>query len=109
MDELMRLARLVDAGKASRARADAAEVLKLLATDYETRRFGELHKDGLGGTPVERLRYLMEEHGIGVTALGLLLGDRGLGTRILSGQRALSKTHIRRLSAHFHVNPGYFL
>jgi HTH-type transcriptional regulator/antitoxin HigA len=109
MDESMRLARLIDARKATRAQTDAADVLRLLVTDYENRRFGEILERNAGGTPIDRLRYLMEEHKMGVVELGRLLGDRGLGTRVLSGERALSKAHIRKLAAHFHVNPGYFL
>jgi hypothetical protein len=59
MDELMRLGRLIDARKAIRAQADAAGVLELLVTDYEERQFREgIAIDG-GGTPVERLRYLV--------------------------------------------------
>lgn len=105
LDELMRLGRLMDAGKASKAQAEAAEVLKLLVTDYERRRFGEPAE---GETALERLRYLLEESGLTASDLGRLLGDRALGFRLLSGERELSKAHIRRLADHFHLNPSYF-
>ena len=41
--------------------------------------------------------------------LGRLLGDRSLGRRILTGQRDLSKLHIRRFAGHFNLNPGALL
>lgn len=57
----------------------------------------------------ELLRYLMNEHGMSESDLGRLLGDRSLGHRILTGQRELSKAHIRKLAEHFAVNPRLFL
>src|SRR2546427_267985 len=47
--------------------------------------------------PAELIRSLMDEHGMTESDLGRLLGDRSLGHRILSGERELSKTHIRLL------------
>jgi antitoxin component HigA of HigAB toxin-antitoxin module len=41
--------------------------------------------------------------------LGRLLGNRGLGSLLLTGKRGLSKTHIRKLSEHFKVPANYFL
>ena len=41
--------------------------------------------------------------------LGRLLGERSLGPKILSGQRELSKAHIRKLADHFGVSAGLFL
>ena len=60
-------------------------------------------------TPTEVLKWLMEEHGMNVTDLGKLLGDRSLGSRILSGERSLSKKHIRIVSERFRIRPGAFL
>lgn len=106
LDELMRLGRLMDAGKASKAQTDAVEVLKLLVLDYERRRFGETTRDA---SPCERLQFLIEESGLSASDLGRLLGDRALGSRLLRGQRQLSKAHILRLAEYFHLDPGYFL
>jgi antitoxin component HigA of HigAB toxin-antitoxin module len=103
----MRRERLIDAGKAMPAEADAAHVLKLLVVDYERERFGE------SGQPddslVDRLRYLMEENGMTASDLGRLLGDRPLGIRILSSERELSKAHVHKLAKHFKLNLGYFI
>jgi HTH-type transcriptional regulator/antitoxin HigA len=59
-------------------------------------------------TPLQRLRYVMEEAGMTGSDLGRLLGNRGLGSLILRGQRQLSKNHIRILAEHFRLDPGYF-
>lgn len=60
-------------------------------------------------TPLEALRYLMALHEMNGSALGELLGNRALGSKILRGERQLSKTHIRILCDHFRVNPSLFL
>lgn len=60
-------------------------------------------------TPVELIRSLMDEHGMTESDLGRLLGDRSLGHRILSGERELSKTHVRVLAGYFSLNPAALL
>jgi len=60
-------------------------------------------------TPVELIRSLMAEHDMSESDLGRLLGDRSLGHRILSGERGLSKAHIRILAEHFSLNPAALL
>lgn len=60
-------------------------------------------------TPMELIRSLMDEHGMSESDFGRLLGDRSLGHRILSGERELSKTHIRILAEHFKLNPAALL
>ena len=59
--------------------------------------------------PLDALKTLLSEHGMSASDLGRLLGNRTLGTAILSGRRALSKTHIKKLAEHFKVEPGLFL
>lgn len=61
------------------------------------------------GTPLERLKFLLEESGTSTADLGRLLGSSGLASDIVNGKRQLSKTHIRILSKHFHLDAGYFL
>jgi HTH-type transcriptional regulator / antitoxin HigA len=60
-------------------------------------------------TPVELLKKLMDESGMTQSDLGRMLGDRSLGYRILSGQRKLSKKHVKLLSDYFKIDPGVFL
>jgi HTH-type transcriptional regulator/antitoxin HigA len=59
-------------------------------------------------TPLEALKYLMEQSGMRPIDLGKLLGNRSLASQILHGNRGLSKTHIRILSERFKVEPGLF-
>ena len=106
LDELYRLGRRHDAGTATRAEIDAIQVLKLLSGAYETARFGEFQDHS---TPLERLKYLIDENGMTASDLGRLLGDRALGSRILKGERGLSKAHERRLADRFKLSPAYFI
>jgi HTH-type transcriptional regulator/antitoxin HigA len=59
--------------------------------------------------PAELLRSLVAEHDMTESDLGRLLGDRSLGHRILSGEREVSKAHIRVLAEHFSLNPSALL
>ena len=56
----------------------------------------------------ERLKALIEEAGMSASDLGRLLGNRSLGSLLLTGRRELSKAHIRALAEHFRVEAGYF-
>ena len=61
-------------------------------------------------TPIERLKYLIEQQGMNTTDLGELLGSGpGQASLILNGHRQLSKSHIRKLADHFKVSPALFL
>ena len=55
------------------------------------------------------LRSLMEDRGMSASDLGRILGDRSLGPKILNGDRALSKAHIKTLAHHFNVSPAVLL
>jgi antitoxin component HigA of HigAB toxin-antitoxin module len=55
------------------------------------------------------LRYVVETAGMSASDLGRLLGNRGLGSTLLSGKRELSKNHICILADHFHLDAAYFL
>jgi antitoxin component HigA of HigAB toxin-antitoxin module len=59
--------------------------------------------------PLGNLAFLMGQHNMNASDLGRVLGQRELGSKLLRGERALSKTHIRTLADHFHVNPTCFL
>ena len=60
-------------------------------------------------TPLELVRSLMAEHGMGVADLGKVLGSATAASLFLSGKRHLSKNHIRRLAERFAVAAGAFL
>src|SRR3990172_3967317 len=42
---------------------------------------------------LDSLKYLLEQSGMNASDLGNLLGNRSLGSKILRGERELSKTH----------------
>ncbi|MBI4905969.1 MAG: hypothetical protein HY820_20210 [Acidobacteria bacterium] len=83
-----------------------AALLGRLVEDYErqvtegkTKRF----------TPVERLRYLMEEHQLRQGDLVDVFGTQSVVSEILSGKRSIDKKQARRLSARFHLPMEAFL
>jgi len=84
---------------------DYLDVLSDLVQKYEEERSPARR---VRSTPLQRLRYLMEQAGMTASDLGRLLGNRGLGSLVLRGRRQLSKTHIRTLAEHFRLDPGYF-
>jgi HTH-type transcriptional regulator / antitoxin HigA len=85
---------------------DYFDAIATFVEKYET----EHHSIGnLSMTPVELIQSLLAEHHMTPSDLGRLLGDRSLGSRILSGQRQLSKDHIRTLADHFQINAGALL
>jgi HTH-type transcriptional regulator/antitoxin HigA len=59
--------------------------------------------------PLDMLRLLMEQNEMTSADLGKLLGSRSAASMILSGKRAMSKTHIRKLAARFKLDASAFL
>ena len=100
---------ILDALAGFEMNADQEDYVEAIATfveKYET----EHHAVAIEKmTPVELLRSLVAEHGMTESDLGRLLGDRSLGHRILSGEREVSKAHIRILAEHFSLNPTALL
>jgi HTH-type transcriptional regulator/antitoxin HigA len=81
------------------------EVLTMLIERYERKHF-DMETNDL--TPVDILKYLCSENDLSASDLGRILGDRTLGSKVLNGQRELSKTHIAILSERFSVDPSLF-
>ncbi len=54
------------------------------------------------------LRVLMDQHGLGTADLPEI-GSKSMVSRVLSGQRELTKKHILALSDRFGIRPGVFL
>ena len=100
---------VLDAMAGFEMNADQEDYFEAVATfveKYEAERHAIAGRDL---TAVELIRSLMEEHGMSESDLGRLLGDRSLGHRILTGERDLSKAHIRILAEHFSLNPAALL
>lgn len=85
---------------------DYLEAVATFVEAYEAERF-RLDESRL--TPLDALKALLAEHAMSASDLGRLLGNRTVGTAILSGRRALSKAHIKKLAERFKVEPGLFL
>jgi antitoxin component HigA of HigAB toxin-antitoxin module len=92
--------------KLSRGQSEYLDTLTILFEAYED----EHHAIELEGIkPSDVLKHLMDERGMNASDLGRLLGERSLGAKVLSGDRELSKTHIRNLARHFNVSADLFL
>ena len=62
----------------------------------------------LNYTPLQMLKSFLNDHKMTASDLGRLLGNRSLGSKILRGERQLSKTHIAKLADRFKVSPALF-
>ena len=70
---------------------------------YETYRFPTK-----AASPIEVLKFLMEEHGLGQDDLPEI-GSQSLISKILTGERKLTVEHIKYLSKRFGVSPSVFI
>lgn len=85
------------------AEKELAELLTPLIEDFE-----EKHYQLPRAKPLDVLRFLMDEHGLLQRDLVDVFGTPSIVWEVLNGKRDLSKDHIRRLSARFHVSPELF-
>jgi len=100
---------VLDAMAGFEMNADQQDYFEAIATFVEKYEAKHLAINEEEMTPVELLQSLVDEHEMSESDLGRLLGDRSLGHRILTGQRELSKAHIRILAKHFSLNPAALL
>jgi antitoxin component HigA of HigAB toxin-antitoxin module len=98
--------RLTAVSKPSKGQLKYLDTLTILVERYEDDTEGELPQ---GVDAVAVLRFLLKDRGMSASDLGRLLGDRSLGPKILNGERALSKSHIKTLAKHFNVSPAVLL
>jgi antitoxin component HigA of HigAB toxin-antitoxin module len=88
--------------------ADQEDYLHAISTFVEAYEAARLPLDQSRITPLAALKALLAEHGMSASDLGRLLHNRTLGAAIVSGRRALSKTHVKLLADYFKVEPGLF-
>ncbi|MCX7015841.1 MAG: hypothetical protein NTW86_25355 [Candidatus Sumerlaeota bacterium] len=93
----------------TRDQSDYLDSLVSLIETYEARVLSAHNELLRPFPPLERLKFLMEQHGMNASDLGRLLGCRTHGAAIVRGDRQLSKANILRLAEHFGVNPGFLL
>jgi HTH-type transcriptional regulator/antitoxin HigA len=85
--------------------SDYVQVLAQTIHAYD-QRHSSLQREKM--TPIEALRFLMEENRMNTVALGKLVGGSGQASMILTGKRELSKANIRTLAERFKVSPAMF-
>jgi HTH-type transcriptional regulator/antitoxin HigA len=79
------------------------ELLTLLIEDFESQ-----HYSLPTATPRDILRHLMESNGLRQADLVEVFGTASIVSEVLSGKRALAKSHIEKLSRRFNVSPELF-
>ena len=86
---------------------DYMEVLGRLIQAYDKAHSSLLNEKM---TPIDRLKFLLDEHGMNSIDLGKLLGSgSGQASMILNKKRELSKANIRVLAERFKISPAAFL
>jgi HTH-type transcriptional regulator/antitoxin HigA len=87
--------------------SDYTDVLGRLVGEYDQKYSSILKQKS---SPLEILKYLLEEQKMSTTDLGKLLGSGpGQASLILNGKRELSKANIRTLADRFKVSAALFL
>ena len=101
---LSRVEELLDVSKRSAAEDRYLELLTVLIDRYE-----EEHHPIEAPDPIAALKELMLASGVSQAKLSQLLGSSGIVSEVLSGKRALSKTHIKKLCELFGVSADLFV
>jgi HTH-type transcriptional regulator/antitoxin HigA len=83
------------------------ELLELLITLIE--KFEEKHYPILQGKPQDTLRHLLEENNLKQEDLVEILGSRGVISKIVNGERMISKAQAKALAKFFNVDVGLFI
>ncbi len=81
------------------------ESLSILVEAYENEHY-EIKTES---DPLETLKFLLEQNELNGSDLGRILGQRQIGSKILRGERKLSKAHIKKLAGYFSVDASLFL
>ena len=92
--------RLMERGEGSLSREETSllEMLSILIEDYDRQ-----HYPVAPAQPHKMLAFLLEQRGLEPHDLWPVLGSKSRVSEILSGKRAISKAHAKKLAAFFHV------
>lgn len=60
-------------------------------------------------SPVERLKYLMEENGLQQSGVAEIFGGQSVGSAVLNGKRRINLAHARKLSRRFGLSIAAFI
>lgn len=92
--------------KLDQGASDYLDTLVLLVNKYEDERHTP---GGLDLSPRDALRAIMAANNLTQADVGNVIGSESAVSMFLSGRRALSKSHIRKLAERFRVDAGLFL
>jgi HTH-type transcriptional regulator/antitoxin HigA len=102
VDELMEISRQQKSKNDDRV----TSLLKLISENIEA--YETQHFPTTPVSPIEMLKFLMEEHGLEQSDLSEI-GSQSLVSKILNGERQLTISHIKYLSKKFGVSPSVFI
>jgi HTH-type transcriptional regulator/antitoxin HigA len=71
--------------------------------------FDEENPEFSDRTPLETLRFLMEENNVPQSEISQVVGSRAYASQILTGKRAISAGVAAKLGQRFGLPPGAFL
>ena len=95
---------LTSKAKPNRAEQDAIELLSLLIERYEMERYVLPE-----ASPLQVLRFLMDQHGLAQQDLCPEIGSESLVSLVLAGKRNLTVAHMRALARRFGVPAAVFV
>ncbi|MAX26723.1 MAG: hypothetical protein CMJ19_19695 [Phycisphaeraceae bacterium] len=104
--EMMDVLTSIPQDRITNGQAEYMQTLGILVAEFEGRH-DSINAQELSS--VEMLAFLMDQHEMNASDLGRLLGNRALGSKIMRGERELSKVHIRTLCRHFNVSSDVFV
>jgi HTH-type transcriptional regulator/antitoxin HigA len=92
--------RLMERGESNLSREEPSllDMLSILIEEYDRKHFPVAPAQ-----PHKMLTFLLEQRGLEPHDLWSVLGSKSRVSEILSGKRAISKTHAKKLAAFFHV------
>jgi HTH-type transcriptional regulator/antitoxin HigA len=97
------LERLSSLEKVTPAQEKLIELITVLVEEYEGK-----HYPVPDAGPLDIIRHLMEQHSLRQKDLVDIFGTESIVSDVLNGKRDLTKDHIAKLSARFHVSPSVF-
>ena len=92
--------RLMERGESNLSREEPSllDMLSILIEEYDRKHFPVAPAQ-----PHKMLTFLLEQRGLEPHDLWSVLGSKSRVSEILSGKRAISKSHAKKLGAFFHV------
>jgi HTH-type transcriptional regulator/antitoxin HigA len=91
-------------GRESHALEGLLDVVTMFVRDYEER-----HVEIPEASPVEVLRFLMDQHELRQADLAEVFGSQSNVSEILSGKREINARQARALAKRFGVSPAVFI